>query len=357
MMENFLTYRFLGNPVENFIWFAGILLAGIAFKRMLSKGLSYFLFRLVKKYTLGLGAERFFALLKRPIEILVLLFAGFFACSHLNFPIEWKVGPKEIFGVRMIIHRSFYTSLSLAFTWILLRMVDFFGMSLSNKPGLAKSEIQLIVYLKEAVKIIVITFALIFVLGSVFKVDITSLIAGLGIGGLAVALAAKESLENLIASCTIFFDKSFIAGDSIKTGKIEGVVEKIGFRSTLIQTPEKSFLSVPNKKLVEGELDNISRRTEQKVQLVLSLQYGLSTEKLMLIINAIKTYIDGLTIVNIPENRVTLIDLSFPALKIEVVYFVVGNNAPAYFETRQNVNLKILDIVAQHGGVFAVGIT
>ena len=91
---------------------------------------------------------------------------------------------------------------------------------------------QLIPFLKEVFKVFLVIFAFFFALGTLFSLDIGSIITGLGIGGLAVALAAKESLENLLASFTIFLDQPFIVGDLVQVGEVTGTVEKIGFRST-----------------------------------------------------------------------------------------------------------------------------
>ena len=353
-MNTFFTHPFLGNPIENFIWFGAILLSGLVFKRLLSRALSFFIFRVVHRYAKNVGGDRLFALMKRPIELVVILLSLYFACSHLDFPQEWKVGPKEVFGVRMLIHRFFYSAMGLSCTWIVLRFIDYLAITVIEQAGRSKSEQQLVIYVKELTKVVVGSFAVVLILGNVFKVYITSLVAGLGIGGLAVALAAKESLENLIASCTIFFDKSFIAGDYIKIGKIEGNVEKIGFRSTLIQTPEKSFLTVPNKKLVEAELDNISRKSEQRVSSTIALVYGMGAQDIKDLLQQLKLFLDAQPELNPAESRVTLLDLATSGMKIEIVYFVKGNNASVLFATREKVNLEILTLVEKFHGKFAV---
>src|SRR6185369_10292037 len=123
---------------------------------------------------------------------------------------------------------------------------------------------QLVPFLREAIKIIIGVFSFFFILGAVFHINIASLIAGLGIGGLAFALAAKETLENLLGSFTIFLDKPFVVGDVVKVGSAEGTIENIGFRSTRIRTLEKTLLTVPNKKMVDAELDNLTERVVRR---------------------------------------------------------------------------------------------
>ncbi len=106
-----------------------------------------------------------------------------------------------------------------------------------------------------------VVLALFFVLGFIFKVNIVALVGGLGIGGLALALASKETVENLFGSFTIFFDKPFTVGDHVKVGNVEGFVEGIGLRSTRIRTLERSLLTIPNKKMIDAELENVTLRS------------------------------------------------------------------------------------------------
>ena len=96
-------------------------------------------------------------------------------------------------------------------------------------------------------------------MSKIFNIDVTALAAGVGIGGIAIAMASKESLENLLGSFTIFFDKPFLVGDLVTTGNITGTVEKVGFRSTRIRTFDKSIVTVPNKNMISAELDNLGK--------------------------------------------------------------------------------------------------
>jgi MscS family membrane protein len=353
-MREILQQTFLGNSVENYCWFAGLILAGLLLKSLVSKVFSYVLFRFIKKYSSGVGSEKLFYLLKKPIEISVLLIFLYFAFNRLRFPSEWQIVPREYFGLRMFIQRTFSFALTCSFTWIVLRLTDFFGLTLFYKASQSKSGAnkQLVYFLKETVKVVILVISLFFILGNVFKLDIVSLIAGLGIGGLAVALAAKESIENLLGSFTIFFDKPFVTGDYIKTGNIEGKIEKIGFRSTRIETPEKSFITVPNKKLVESALDNFSLRTENKVQFTLSLDYKTTCEIIQRILEDIKKAVDGHPAINAAENNITLYDLGPNSFNIQVIYFVKGNDNRTYLRTRQEINLNIIAVVNKHGAGF-----
>jgi MscS family membrane protein len=235
-----------------------------------------------------------------------------------------------------------------------LRIVDFGGLILLQRAALteSKTDDQVIPFVKESVKIIVCIIALFSILGAVYNMNITSLIAGLGIGGLAIALAAKESLENLLGSFTIFFDKPFIIGDLIKVGNVEGNVEKIGFRSTRIRTLEKTFVTVPNKKLVDTELDNLTNREIRRVKFDFGLRVDTPPETLHQVINEIRLCINNHPM-RFEEVSVHLFELGSSAINIRVIYFVNAADWNTYMDMRQDINFNIIDIVKGNGAKFA----
>ena len=246
------------------------------------------------------------------------------------------------------------TLIIISFTWIILRIVDFGGLILLQRAALteSKTDDQVIPFVKESVKIIVCIIALFSILGAVYNMNITSLIAGLGIGGLAIALAAKESLENLLGSFTIFFDKPFIIGDLIKVGNVEGNVEKIGFRSTRIRTLEKTFVTVPNKKLVDTELDNLTNREIRRVKFDFGLRVDTPPETLHKVINQIRLCITNHAM-RFEEVSVHLFELGSSAINIRVIYFVNAADWNTYMDMRQDINFNIIDIVKGNGAKFA----
>ena len=127
---------------------------------------------------------------------------------------------------------------------ILVKVIDYIGLILKDRAAQTENKMddQLIPFAIEIGRILVVIFALFFVLGNVFGINITALATGLGIGGIAIAMASKESLENLLGSFTIFFDRPFTVGDVVKVGNVTGLVEKVGFRSTRLKTFDKSVV-------------------------------------------------------------------------------------------------------------------
>jgi MscS family membrane protein len=349
MNSDWLTRTFLGNTTEQFLWFFGVLLAGIAFRTLIAYLFSQVLFEVLKKHSKEIGSQKLVELLKRPFGFFVIVSTLYFAFSFLSFPVEWQIGPSHHFGIRMFLQRMFQIFLIISFTWIVLRIIDFIGLILQQKASKTDSRMddQIVPFVKEGLKISITIISLFFILGAVFKLNITSLIAGLGIGGLAVALAAKESLENLLGSFTIFFDKPFVIGDFVEVDGVKGHVEKIGFRSTRIRTVEKSFLTVPNKKMVDSILDNITLKTMQRIRMVFSISWDTEPQKIEHLILKIGDFLEEQTDIS-KDYTVKFFEINNNGgFEILVVYFV---NTPSYevsLDVKQKVNFKVLEILKE----------
>lgn len=349
MNTDWLYQKFWGNTYQQYLWFVGVLLAGIAFRRFIAFLFSQFIFEVLKKHSKEIGSKKLVELLKKPFGFFVIISTLYFAFGFLSFPVEWNIGPEHHFGIRMFIQKSFQILLIIGFTWIILRITDFIGLILQQKAALTDSKMddQIVPFVKEGIKISISIISLFFILGAVFHLNITSLIAGLGIGGLAVALAAKESLENLLGSFTIFFDKPFIIGDFVEVDGVKGHVEKIGFRSTRIRTVEKSYLTVPNKKMVDSILDNITRKTLQRIRMAFSVSAETPPEKVANLLTKIKNYLNQKEEIT-SDYKVKFFEInSNGGFEILILYFV---NTPEYdtsLDVKEEVNFKILEILKE----------
>jgi MscS family membrane protein len=350
-------YTFLDNKLSDCTEVIFILLLGFAFRRLISKIIGKFFFKLLSKYAsdTNIGVNDFNRLLVNPLAFLVLILTFYLAFERLHFPLAWELAPESKFGLKMLISKGFQMVMIFSIARICLRVVDFFGLILMYRASLtpSKTDDQLIPFFKDSIKVILIIFILFFTLGYVFKLNIASIVAGLGIGGLAVALAAKESLENLFGSFTIFLDKPFVVGDLIKVEGVEGHVEKIGFRSTRIRTLEKSFVTIPNKKMVDSELDNLSLRSQRRGRFNIGLTYNTTESQFKAIINDIKEYIDEHPQTLNGETRVRLHEFGDSSINILVSYLVDTIDLDIYLNVREEINYKIMAIVMKHGSSFA----
>ena len=237
---------------------------------------------------------------------------------------------------------------------IFVKVIDYIGLILKQRAAETENKMddQLIPFAIEIGRILVVIFALFFILGNVFDINITALATGLGIGGIAIAMASKESLENLLGSFTIFFDRPFTVGDVVKVGTVTGLVEKVGFRSTRIKTFDKSVVTVPNKKMIDAELDNLGLRPVRRVKFHIGLTYDTSTEQIKNIVSDIQEMINSHVKTN-EEGKVRFQEFGASSLDIMVLYYVNSPKWEDLIDVKEDVNYKIMDIVKKHNSDFA----
>lgn len=345
----FLNELYFGNSVGSYLQFIAWIAGGFLFKRFISRSFNHVIYKSLQKYTGGIGIERFYELLNKPLSWLIMLIILYIACEPLQFPTEWKLVKVERFGLRMLLNRGYELLISINIIWVLFRLIDFIGLIWNEKAAQTpQREVnQLAVFATEILKISTLIIGIITVLGTVFKLNVTSLIAGLGIGGLAVALAAKETLENILCSFIIFFDKPFTIGDLVRSGNIEGIVERIGFRSTRLRTIEKSYLTIPNRKMVDAETDNLSLRAFRRVRFNLGVSYDTTASQLKAIVLEIDKLLNEHPEVMV-EGSTRFHTIGTYALEIRIEYFVNGNIWDTYLRVKEEVNFSILEIVEKH---------
>ncbi|MXV49835.1 mechanosensitive ion channel [Pedobacter sp. HMF7647] len=352
----YLNTTFLGNEIKNYVLFALIIIAGLTFKRLVSRLLSKLLLKLFGKFGSSVNAEVFINLLIKPLEILILLTALYLSINQLDYPLDEVIFSRRDTHIKLIdvVDKVFLFFIIITLFWVLLRIIDFISHVFAYKASLteSKADDQVVSFLKELSKIITGIIGVFVIMGSVFDLNVATIIAGLGIGGIAIALAAKESLENLLGSFTIFMDRPFVVGDLIRVDSIEGTVEKVGFRSTKLRTTDKTIVTLPNKKMIDGALENMTLRNYRRVKFNIGLTYDTKPETLRKINNEISDYINQRELTN---NDVTVIFESFGdwSLNLQVLYLVEMMDFNEYLKIREEINYKIMEIVQANGADFA----
>ncbi len=351
----FINQRILSNRVENILWAVGILLFGLLLKRVFSQLLGRLLFRLVKKESEDLPVSEFLNLLRRPVELFITLVFLYSALSFLRFPPQWGMAPVTRFGLRLFLLRGYQVLIIFALTWAIMRFVDFFALVFTRKAERTESAAtaQLIPFAKEVTKVLLVLCTIFIVLGVVFDLNVGSIVAGLGIGGLAVALAGKESLENLFASFTIFLDRPFTVGEVVQVGSITGKVEKVGFRSTRIRTLDKSTVTIPNKMMIDQPLDNLTLRHFRRAKFSIGLTYETPNATIKAICEDIRQLLAEHELTKSEPGVVHFTDFGESSLNILVLFFVESPDWNEYIRLREEVNFRIIEIVKSYGADFA----
>jgi len=180
-----------------------------------------------------------------------------------------------------------------------------------------------------------------------------SVLAGLGVGGLAVALAARDSLANLLGSMLIMIEKPFRVGHYVRVSGGEGTVEDVGFRSTRIRTPDNSLISTPNNAVVNATVENLSLRMMRRQRFLIQITYGTPREKLEELMAGIKQLITDHPLTNKTNFNVRFNDFGESSLNILVYFHVETTDYAAELEVREDILLRIMDLAKQLGIDFA----
>ena len=180
-----------------------------------------------------------------------------------------------------------------------------------------------------------------------------SVLAGLGVGGLAVALAARDSVANLLGSMLIMIEKPFRVGHVVRVSGSEGTVEDVGFRSTRIRTPDNSLISIPNNAVVNTTVENLSLRNMRRQRFVVQVTYGTAREKLEQLIAGGKQLITDHPLTNKAKFDVRLNDFGESSLNILVYFHLETTEYSAELEAREEILLSIMDLAAELGVDFA----
>ena len=350
-MQETLEIKFLENPLREYLICAAILLFGFLLKRLFANIVSKQTFRIFKGITNNEFYDKFLELIRTPFEQLISLIIIFAAFNRLNFPEAWNFDKIEKFGVRWVLEAVFEIALITVITKLVLKAIDFIAYVLTE-GDLEHVNVDLIRFLKELTKIIVVIFAFFITLGLAFEVNITALIASLGIGGLAIALAAQDTIANLFGSFIIYLDKPFKVGDQIEVSDVKGVVERVGFRTTRVRTLDRTLVTVPNKKMVDSTLNNISLSYERRVKFILQLTYGSKSQNILKIIDEIKAVIGNHNETS-EEITVNFTDFDSSSLNIVVIYFVKSNIYDTMTQVKEDINIQIMEIVERNECQFA----
>lgn len=199
-------------------------------------------------------------------------------------------------------------------------------------------------------KIVLWIFGTIFVLSNL-GIEVTSLIAGLGVGGIAVAFALQGVLGDLFASFSIYFDKPFRIGDYIIIGSDSGTVEKIGIKSTRIRTLQGEELVVSNTELTTARVQNFKRMSERRIVSQFGITYETSQENIHKVPDVVKNIFTDISGARL--DRVHFTTFADSALVFELVYFINSSNYTEYLDKQQTFNFELMRILSELGIKFA----
>jgi MscS family membrane protein len=338
---DFFSYTFFNIPLANIIS-AFLALFFFLFLRKLFTTLTITILHPLTKTTKTFYDDRILSALKGPISFSFAIIGVnlFFALLFLETPMVTKIINS------MIMFNIFWTIylLTYALRDVIYRFTNRFNPELSYEMGN---------FILAIIRGIIIAVGLGAIL-QLWGINVAGLVAGLGIGGLAFALAAKDTAANLFGSIALLLDKSVRIGEWIKIDGVEGTVEDIGMRTTKIRSFQNSLITLPNQAIANSPIENFSRRQSRRIKMKIGITYSATSEQIENIVGDIKTMLRNHP--NISQESTMLVNFtSFDDSSLGIFIYTFSNTAvwTKYMAIKEDVNLKIMKIVESNQAQFA----
>ena len=341
-MPEWMNNQVLGITIGQYATALGIVLVAYIAKKIFAYLFIKVILPLAQKTKRELD-DRFFACLQKPAEFLVFLIGLFIAVEILQLP-------SEPFDASKLATALLKALVILDIAWFLFNLVDMVDHYLSRWAERTESTLddQLAPLLRKSLRIFIIVMAGLMAIQT-FGYPVTGVLASLGIGGLAFALAAKDTVSNIFGSLMIIFDRPFHVGDWIKAGDMEGTVEEVGFRSTKIRTFAKTLISVPNNIIANLALDNYSRMPKRRIRLTVGVSYDATPKQMREAVSRIRELLKTHPAIDQEFFLVNFTDFGASSLDIMVYCFTTTTVWGEYLDAREDVCLKIMDTLAELG--------
>lgn len=341
-LEAVLQETFLGVSLSRFAGAFLVLVAALVLKKIFGHLFVKVIFPLATR-TKSRYDDLFLHSIRKPAEFMLVVIGLFIAVQILQLP----TAPVDL-------RRGAYALLKVLVTfdiaWALFNLVALLEAFLSGWVSKTESTLDdhLLPFIRKSVRAFIVFLAVIMTIQNL-GYSISGLLASLGIGGLAVALAAKDTLSNIFGSMMIILDRPFHIGDWVKAGDMEGTVEEIGFRSTKIRTFAKTLITVPNNIIANLSVDNISRMPKRRIKLTVGVTYETSPEQMRRAVEAIRELLRSHPAIDQDFFLVNFTDFNASSLDILVYCFTKTTVWGEYLDARQDVCLRIMDILEAHG--------
>jgi MscS family membrane protein len=348
--------QFFGNTLGGYIWLVCWIVGGLIFKDPIANAVINIFAKVFKKQLYDISADRFRSILSRSLSTFIFIVIIYIAVQPLGFPDFWNLSHAKESGLKEAIFIIYGFVFGISLTKVILKIIDCASLVVATKYETKKestSVAQVVPFATDFTKIIIGVIALLIIISTLFHINVGTLVAGLGIGGLAIAMASKETLENLLGSFIIYFDKPFLIGEFIKIGDTYCTVDKVGLRSTRFRTIYRTYLTLPNKKVVENAIYNYTLRDMRRVDRVIQISRKTSYSQLKKIIEEIREYILQNERTDSDSIYLNFHEISSISLDIRIQYYVSINDWAVYLEVVEEVNFKILEIIENNNAELA----
>lgn len=338
---NFLDKDIYGISFRRFVLFFGIIILTFVVRSIL-------LYIIDKKISLlnitkSEAVEILINSAKNPLGYLILVQGFYIAILYLQLP--KNIGPFETISSINTLYILFISFIILYFAF---RVIDIVALYINKKVKDDDSSIdeQIGPLIIKIIRILVVVIGILSMLSN-FGYNITSLVTGLGIGGLAMALAAQTTLSNLFGSVAIFSDKPFRIGDRIQIGDVDGIVEEVGLRTTRIRRLDQALAIVPNSVFINKEIINYSSMRKRKIEFYLGVTYDTSIYKIRDLTKGIQSIIIQNEKFERYSSIVRLANFGASSLDIYIYCFTTVTDYAAFHVIKENFIYEIMQLLEE----------
>lgn len=325
----------------------GIFLMFLIFRKIFTKYIFKLILKLTSKTKTTMDDNIVFAF-KKPITSLFVVL-GLYTSLHYLGTVETL--PLNPFHISLGFIKNCWNSAVIILTaWGVYNLTGDYSLlfdKIKNKYGI-KVDNVLFPFVSKCLRAVIIALAGIMVLDK-WDYNIQGFITGLGLGGLAFALAAQDAVGNVIAGINIILDKPFSIGDWISTSEIEGVVEDISFRSTKIRTFSQEIVTVPNSNLANAPITNYAKRNKRRISFNLGVTYDTSKDKIEICVQRIRKMLLEHSEIHKDIIFVNFDKFNDSSLDLFLYFFTKTTDWGQYLEVKEDINLKIMEILEEEG--------
>lgn len=330
-LNSILDAVYFGNTIQQYVFFFVCLIVGLVLGKIV-----YYFFKTRLRKIAAKSETKFddylIDIIEEPIVLLIVT-GGFWLGKKF---LTLNATMQKLFDNIVLV------LLAIVVTWFVIRFIDML-IKMYVEPIVDKSESklddQILPILRKSAKGTVLILALIIVLSNL-GYDILSLLAGLGIGGLAIALAAQDAVKNVIGGFSIFWDKPFQIDDFIEVSGESGSVQEVGLRSTRLKTIGGTTIVIPNSKIVDSTIENFASRTRRRQVVTIGLTYETTSPRMEDAIKIVTDLLKSIEGIDHDDIMIRFVNFGAFSLDLEIVYWITDNDNWKMIIHQTNMRIK-----------------
>jgi Small-conductance mechanosensitive channel len=327
LILKFMNLSYFNNTIENYLWFVGIFLMSFLIIQFLKAVIFKHIFKWAASRSVT-AQLKLIPIVKKYLPRFLYVLAFYMSVNTL------MISP--------YVHRIIMIGVLSAIVYIVAKLViafvEFMFSRYRERTDIDSSQNMAMTWLSKMVKAVIWIIAFLIIISNIVP-DVSALVAGLGVGGIAVAFAAQAIIEDIFSYFTIFLDRPFQIGDFITTGDYLGEVKHIGIRTTRLKSLGGEELVFSNKDLTSARIRNYKTMEERRVVFSIGVTYDTSLEKLKQIPEVLKEIIDSKEMTRF--DRAHFLSYGDSSLKYEIVYYVLSGDYNKYMDVHQAINFDI----------------